>query len=80
MKPTYTDNVYKRLTEMKIGSEIIYDSKKGTKEDWDKFIVACKRFIDDIHIHPTYQIQIASDYSKIRKVVFSAEIRAVEKS
>lgn len=68
-KPSYTDNVFTRLMTMPVGSRIDFDPAKGTADDWSRFLEATKRFIDETTDHPLipYEIQIASDYTGIRK-------------
>lgn len=68
MSAEYTDKVYRLLVNMKVGEGIIISSIVTVGNE-EKFIAAVKRFIDDSHIHPDYDIQIKSDYTAIRKVL-----------
>lgn len=65
----FTDSVYKRLMNFPVGNEIEYHPAKGSKEKWDEFIVAVKRYINDHHIHPDHTIEIRDDYLGVRKVM-----------
>ncbi len=66
----YINGVYMRLMNLPIGGEIEFSPEKGTKEDWEKFIMVVKLFIDEITGHPQfdYQIQISNDYTRLRKI------------
>lgn len=68
-EPSYTDNVYGRLMSLEVGQEIEYDPAKGSLDDWQKFLTAAKRFIDETRDHPLFptSILISSSYTRLKK-------------